>query len=91
MAIEGILETSKWDVAIDKTETILTYWKDRQRQGNLCGEFNCLDARLTEHPELFTSCPSIKETLGLFLYRHHLFDAPSTVLENDAQLVEAAF
>jgi hypothetical protein len=50
-----------------------------------------LEAKISEHPELFTSCSSIRETLGLFLYRHHLLDAPSTVLENDVQLVEAAF
>ncbi|KAG9064473.1 hypothetical protein KI688_003663 [Linnemannia hyalina] len=44
-----------------------------------------------KHLEFFTSCPSIKEALWLFLYRHHILDAPSTVLENDVQLVEAAF
>ena len=39
-AIEGILETDRWDIAIDKTETMITSWKDRQRRGNLCGELN---------------------------------------------------
>lgn len=50
-----------------------------------------LETKIANHPELFTSCSSVRETLGLFLHRHHLLDAPSTVLENDVQLVEAAF
>ncbi|KAI7821192.1 hypothetical protein BC939DRAFT_494164 [Gamsiella multidivaricata] len=50
-----------------------------------------LESKIADHPELFTSCSSIRETLGLFLFCHHLLDAPSAVLENDAQLVEAAF
>ncbi|KAG9063268.1 hypothetical protein KI688_004872 [Linnemannia hyalina] len=37
---EGILEIVKWNAAIDKTETMITSWKDRERRGNLCGEFN---------------------------------------------------
>ncbi|KAG0279172.1 hypothetical protein BGZ97_009614 [Linnemannia gamsii] len=37
---EGILETGKWDTAIERTETMITSWKDRQRRGNLCGELN---------------------------------------------------
>ncbi|KAH7054853.1 hypothetical protein BKA57DRAFT_524301 [Linnemannia elongata] len=90
-SLEGILETNKWEIAIDKTETMITSWKDRQRRGNLCGELNRLEAKISEHPELFTSCSSIRETLGFFLYRHYLLDAPSTVLENNVQLVEAAF
>ncbi|KAF9086005.1 hypothetical protein BGX29_001653 [Mortierella sp. GBA35] len=70
---------------------MITSWKDRERRGNLCGELNRLKTKIANHPELFTSCSSVRETLGLFLYRHHLLDAPSTVLENDVQLVEAAF
>ncbi|KAF9178440.1 hypothetical protein BGZ50_007702 [Haplosporangium sp. Z 11] len=50
-----------------------------------------LESKIADHPELFTSCSSIIETLGLFLFRHHLLDAPSTVLENDVRLVGAAF
>ncbi|KAG0272672.1 hypothetical protein BGZ95_011551 [Linnemannia exigua] len=90
-AIEGILETGRWDTAIDRTETMITSWKDRERRGNLCGELKRLESKIADHPEFFTSCSSIRETLGLFLFRHHLLDAPSTVLENDFQLVEAAF
>ncbi|KAG9062249.1 hypothetical protein KI688_006581 [Linnemannia hyalina] len=87
----GILETGKWDTAIDKTETMITSWKDRERRGNLCGELKRLETKIANHPEFFTSYSSVRETLGLFLYRHHLLDAPSTMLENDVQLVEAAF
>ncbi|KAK3847910.1 MAG: hypothetical protein J3R72DRAFT_485549 [Linnemannia gamsii] len=50
-----------------------------------------LEPKIAEHPELFTSCSSIRETLWLLLYRHHLLGAFSTVLENDVQLVEAVF
>ncbi|KAI8356979.1 hypothetical protein B0O80DRAFT_446273 [Mortierella sp. GBAus27b] len=90
-AIEGILETGDWEIAIDNTETMITSWKDRHRRGNLCGELIRLENKIANHPELFSSCSSIKESIGLFLYRHRLLDAPSTVLENDVQLVEAAF
>ncbi|KAF8927104.1 hypothetical protein BGZ47_002336 [Haplosporangium gracile] len=90
-AIEGILEIGEWDTAIDKTETMITSWKDRQRRGNLCGELNRLETKIANHPELFTSCSSIRETLGLFLFRHRLLDASSIELENEVQLVEAAF
>ncbi|KAF9123791.1 hypothetical protein BGX30_001265 [Mortierella sp. GBA39] len=34
-AIEGILEIGKWDTVIDKTETMITFWKDRQRRRTL--------------------------------------------------------
>ncbi|KAG0315150.1 hypothetical protein BGZ97_008544 [Linnemannia gamsii] len=88
----GILETGKWDTAIERTETMIRSWKDRQRRGNLCGELNCLQTKIDDNPKLFTSCPSIKESLGLFLFfRHHLLDAPSTVLENGVQLMGAAY
>lgn len=50
-----------------------------------------METKIVNHRELFTSCSSIKETLWLFLFHHHLLDAPSTVLENEVQLVEAAF
>ncbi|KAF9145341.1 hypothetical protein BGX30_009351 [Mortierella sp. GBA39] len=90
-AIEGILEMDKFDTAIDKTETIITSWKDHRRRGNLCGELNRVETKIANHPELFTSCSSARETPELFLYRHRLLDAPSKVLENDVRLVEAAF
>lgn len=50
-----------------------------------------LVTEITNHPEFSTSCSSIKEMLGLFLFHHHRFDSPSSVLENEVQLVEAAF
>ncbi|KAG9062130.1 hypothetical protein KI688_006462 [Linnemannia hyalina] len=89
-AIEGMLEIRKGDTAIDKTETMITSWKDRQRRGNLCGERNRVETKIADHPDLFTSCSLMRETLGLFLFRHQLLDAPSTVLESDVQLAEAA-
>ncbi|KAF9994042.1 hypothetical protein BGZ80_001265 [Entomortierella chlamydospora] len=89
--IEGILETGKWETAINNTETMITSWKDRERRDNLCGELNRLETKIANHPELFTSCSSIRETLGLFLFRNRLLDASLTVLENEVQLVEAAF
>ncbi|KAF9572409.1 hypothetical protein BGW38_008530, partial [Lunasporangiospora selenospora] len=89
--VEGILETGDWETAIDTTETMITSWKDRHRRGKLCGELIRLEDKIAKNPELFSSCSSIKESLGLFLYRQRLLDAPSTMLENDVQLVEAAF
>ncbi|KAF9087943.1 hypothetical protein BGX27_002834, partial [Mortierella sp. AM989] len=50
-----------------------------------------LEDKIAKNPELYTSCSTLKESLGLFLYRQRLLDAPSTMLENDVQLVEAAF
>ncbi|KAF9271311.1 hypothetical protein BGZ74_006202, partial [Mortierella antarctica] len=77
-AIEGIIKTEKpneWETAINNTEIMITSWKDRERRGNLCGELNRLETKIAEHPELFTSCSSLRETLGLFLYRYCLLDA----------------
>ncbi|KAG0062397.1 hypothetical protein BGZ92_006185, partial [Podila epicladia] len=75
---EGIIKTKKpneWETAINNTEIMITAWKDRERRGNLYGELNHLKTKIAEHPEPFTSCPSLRETLGLFLYRHCLLDA----------------
>ncbi|KFH61880.1 hypothetical protein MVEG_12308 [Podila verticillata NRRL 6337] len=91
---EGIIKTgrpSEWDTAINNTEIMITAWKDRARRGNLCGELNRLESKIADHPELFTSCSSLRETLGLFLYRYCLLDATEIVVENEVQLVEAAF
>ncbi|KAG9071529.1 hypothetical protein KI688_005741 [Linnemannia hyalina] len=54
-------------------------------------DIKSLEDKIAKNPELFTSCSSIKESLGLFLYRHRLLDAPSTMIKNDMQLFEAAF
>ncbi|KAG0325768.1 hypothetical protein BG004_003121 [Podila humilis] len=93
-AIEGIIKTGvtdTWENAIDTTEMIITSWKDRERRGNLCGELNRLEAKIANHPELFTSCSSLRETLGLFLFRYCLLDATEIALESEVQLVEAVF
>jgi len=50
-----------------------------------------LERKITDYPELFTSCSSLRTTLGLFLYRYCLLDAAEILLENEVQLVEAAF
>ncbi|KAG0338494.1 hypothetical protein BG005_003700, partial [Podila minutissima] len=93
-AIEGIIKTGEpreWETVINNTEVMITAWKDRKRRGNLCGELDRLESKIADHPELFTSCSSLRETLGLFLYRYCLLDATEIVLENEIQLVEAAF
>ncbi|KAF9275530.1 hypothetical protein BGZ88_002278, partial [Linnemannia elongata] len=93
-AIEGIIKTGepkKWEAVINITETMLTSWKERERRGNLCGELNRLERKIADHPELFKSFSSIRDTLGLFLFRHNLLDATEIVLENEAHLIEAAF
>lgn len=50
-----------------------------------------LENKIAEHPEHFKSFSSIRDTLGLFLFRHNLLDATEIVLENEAHLIEAAF
>ncbi|KAG0037526.1 hypothetical protein BGZ89_008227, partial [Linnemannia elongata] len=50
-----------------------------------------LERKIADHPELFKSFSSIRDTLGLFLFRHNLLDATEIVLENEAHLIEAAF
>ncbi|KAG0314652.1 hypothetical protein BG000_005475, partial [Podila horticola] len=93
-AIEGIIKIGKpneWEATIDNTESMITAWKQRERRGNLCGELNRLESKIADHPELFASCSSLRETLGLFLYRYCLLDATEIVMENEVQLVEAAF
>ncbi|KAF8924145.1 hypothetical protein BGZ47_004184, partial [Haplosporangium gracile] len=91
---EGIIKTGvpdTWEHVIDITETMITSWKERERRGNLCGELNRLERKIADHPELFKSFSSIRDTLGLFLFRHNLLDATEIVLENEAHLIEAAF
>lgn len=50
-----------------------------------------LETRVANHPNLFISCSSIRESLGLFLSHHHLLDALSTMLESEVPLVEIVF
>ncbi|KAG0364827.1 hypothetical protein BGZ54_007115 [Gamsiella multidivaricata] len=93
-AIEGIIssgDATKWESEINDAETMLTSWKDRERRNNLCGEILRLENKIAQHLEQFTSCLSIREALGLFLFRHRLLDAAEIILEDEAQLVEAAF
>ncbi|KAG0083635.1 hypothetical protein BGZ93_001680, partial [Podila epicladia] len=93
-AIEGIIlrgDPTKWESEINDTETMITSWKDRERRGNLCGEILRLENKIAQNPKDFTSCSSLRETLGLFLFRYCLLDATEIVLENEVQLVEAAF
>ncbi|KAF9080879.1 hypothetical protein BGX27_005199, partial [Mortierella sp. AM989] len=92
-AIEGIISTNdpnKWESIIDNTEAMLTSWKDKERRGNIIGEFMRVQTKMTKHPEQFTSCSSIEETLGLFLYRWYLLGETKFILEDEALLVEAA-
>ncbi|KAF9403901.1 hypothetical protein BGZ94_004467, partial [Podila epigama] len=93
-AIEGIIKTGvpdTWENVIDVTENMMTSWKERERLGNLCGELKRLESKMIEHPDLFKSLSSIRNTLALFLFRHNLLDATEIVLENEAHLIEAAF
>ncbi|KAG0247773.1 hypothetical protein BG011_000951, partial [Mortierella polycephala] len=93
-AIEEILRTgdpAKWEAIIDDIENIIVSWKEQERRGNLTGELLRLETKIDKHPKKFASFSSIKETLGLFLYRHCLLDATEIVLENEARLVEVAF
>ncbi|KAI1321728.1 hypothetical protein EDD11_000004 [Mortierella claussenii] len=41
--------------------------------------------RINRYPKDFASYPSIKETLGLFLFRHNLLDVTEIVLESGVQ------
>jgi hypothetical protein len=50
-----------------------------------------LESKIAGHPELFTSCSSVRDTLGLFLYHYCLLDATEIILENEVQLVKVAF
>lgn len=50
-----------------------------------------LEHKIADHPELFKSFSSIRDTLGLFLFHHNLLDVTEIVLENEAHLIEAAF
>ncbi|KAF9383204.1 hypothetical protein BGX21_001624 [Mortierella sp. AD011] len=93
-AIEGIIragDPTNWESIIDNTEAMLTSWKDQERRGNLIGELIRLQSKIAKHPRQFMSCSSIEETLGLFLYRWYLLGETEFALEDEAQLVEAAF
>ncbi|KAK3838833.1 MAG: hypothetical protein J3R72DRAFT_512002 [Linnemannia gamsii] len=94
-AIEEILwkcKAREWRAIILDTLVLLTSWKDRHLRGNLCGELLRLEAKFLKHQgEHFKNMSSIRDTLGLFLFRYNLLDATEIVLENEAYLVEAAF
>ncbi|KAF9371407.1 hypothetical protein BGX21_005149, partial [Mortierella sp. AD011] len=93
-AIEGIIwsgDPSKWEDIIDNTEIMLISCKEQERRGNLIGELIRLESKIAKHPEQFASLSSIKETLGLFIYRWFILGETAIVLEDEAQLVEAAF
>ncbi|KAF9993836.1 hypothetical protein BGZ79_001448, partial [Entomortierella chlamydospora] len=93
-AIEGIIWTSdqkNWTSVIDNTETMLTSCKEQERRGNLIGELIRVESKIAKYPEQFASLSSIKETLGLFIYRWFILGETAVVLEDEAQLVEAAF
>ncbi|KAF9901336.1 hypothetical protein EC991_006263 [Linnemannia zychae] len=76
--IEGILENGKWDTAIERTETVITPWKNRQHGENLCGELNRLETKIADNLKPFTSWPSIMELLEFYLFHHHLLDTTLT-------------
>ncbi|KAF9153552.1 hypothetical protein BGX20_004877, partial [Mortierella sp. AD010] len=93
-AIERIIrigDPKSWESAIDNTETMLISCKEQERRGNLIGELIRLESKIAKHPEQFASISSIKETLGLFIYRWFILGETAIVLEDEAQLVEAAF
>ncbi|KAF9197264.1 hypothetical protein BGZ49_002376, partial [Haplosporangium sp. Z 27] len=92
--IEGIIwsgDPNKWEDIVDNAETMLISCKEQERLGNLVGELNLLKSKIAKHPGQFASLSSIKETLGLFTYRWYIFGETAIVLEDEAQLVEAAF
>ncbi|KAI8057141.1 hypothetical protein BDF22DRAFT_227367 [Syncephalis plumigaleata] len=92
-AIEIILkEDEEWDSAIDEVEGILTSWWEREKEGNLCGELDRLEAKIAEYLNYFTGRLTIKEAFGLFLSHYYRLGDPSLVLENDTVwLVEIGF
>ncbi|KAF9897364.1 hypothetical protein BX616_005729, partial [Lobosporangium transversale] len=93
-AIEGIIRTgnpNKWESIIDDTESMLTSWKEKERRGNLISELLRVQSKIAKHQEQFKSCSNMEETLELFLFRWYLLGETEFILEDDAQLVEAAF
>ncbi|KAF9342989.1 hypothetical protein BGX26_006469, partial [Mortierella sp. AD094] len=93
-AIERIIrigDPKDWKSAIDNTETMLISCKEQERRGNLIGELIRVESKIAKHPQQFASLSSIKETLGLFIYRWFILGETAIVLEDEAQLVEAAF
>ncbi|KAF9346428.1 hypothetical protein BGX26_002076 [Mortierella sp. AD094] len=90
-AIIWIGDSLYWKKAIDNTESELTSYKEQERPGNLIRELNRIENKISKHPEQFASLSSIKETLGLFIYRWFVLGETAIVLEDEAQLVEAAF
>ncbi|KAF8959560.1 hypothetical protein BGZ46_001744, partial [Entomortierella lignicola] len=93
-AIERIIrigDPKGWKNAIINTETMLISCKEEQRRGNLIGELKRVEAKNRKHRGQFSSLSSIEETLGLFIYRWAILGETAIVLEDEAQLVEAAF
>lgn len=62
-AIESIIETGKWETAIDNTETMITTWKDRDRRRNMCGR-----SPTTPLPSSSRRAPLSRKRLGCFFY-----------------------
>ncbi|KAF8970523.1 hypothetical protein BGZ46_010474, partial [Entomortierella lignicola] len=93
-AIERIIrigDPDGWKSAIDDTENMLISCKEERRRGNLIGELKRVEDKIRKHQGEFSSLSSIEETLGLFIYRWAILGETSIVLEDEAQLVEAAF
>ncbi|KAF9897350.1 hypothetical protein BX616_005754 [Lobosporangium transversale] len=86
LAIEEIIragQPNKWENAIDTIEK-------STRPGNIISELIRTTNKMKKHPSEFKSCPSIEVILGLFLYRWFLLGEKEFVLDDQAQLVEAA-
>ncbi|KAF9380920.1 hypothetical protein BGX21_002237, partial [Mortierella sp. AD011] len=81
----------KWRRIIEDTESMLTSWTEKERRGNLIGELLRVQSKIASHPDQFKSYSSLDETLGLFLYRWYILGETRFILNDEAQLVEAAF
>ncbi|KAG0280984.1 hypothetical protein BGZ96_001335 [Linnemannia gamsii] len=68
-------------------ERVMVHLPDKESKNML----ERLENKISQNSKDFTSCSSLRETLGLFLFRYCLLDATEIVLENEVQLVEAAF
>ncbi|KAF9426582.1 hypothetical protein BGZ76_002697 [Entomortierella beljakovae] len=93
MVIEEVLrigEPHKWEGVIDDIERMLTSYEERARPGNIIHELTRVAAKMKKHFDEFKSYSSVDEILSLYLFRWFILGEKDFILEDQAQLVEAA-
>ncbi|KAG0368308.1 hypothetical protein BGZ54_002222 [Gamsiella multidivaricata] len=89
-SIRSYIDRAKEQLRDDKSKQKIQR-ENRERRENLCGEFVRLGGKTAKHLSQFPSFSSIEETLRLFLLRWYILGETVLMLDDQVQLVKAAF